>query len=275
MITAPRLAGFTYVAASVGFLMVFAWLASHFGYPDVLERNAAEVLPRLLALGNDGRAVWAAYALLPLLLIPAAAGAVGALRQADGRTDTAVRLGLILQTVAALCMTLGLARWSTAQWSLAQHWVKADEAQRVGLAATFDVLNVFLGNGIGEFVGEATLYGSFIAFAVALYHTGSRKVAVLAVTTAIAGWIGMFRNVTHSVQLAADVTNALLPLFLIVFGVTLLRGKTSRAPLGRYHACSPASSPSRGSARCVARNSAPPGVPASTPCGRRRRWLVH
>lgn len=224
---APRLAGATYVAASVGFLIVFSWLASHFGYPDVLDLPAADVLPRLLSLGGAGRAVWAVYALLPLMLIPAAAGAVGALKRVDGRSDTAVRIGLLLQVFAALCMTLGLARWSTAQWSLATSWQLADAAQRVGLAATFDVLNVFLGNGIGEFVGELTLYGSFLAFAIALYHNGAKKVAALGAITAVAGWIGMFRNITPSVQLAADVTNALLPLFLIVFGVSLLRGKVS------------------------------------------------
>ena len=224
---APRLAGATYVAASVGFLIVFSWLASHFGYPDVLDLPAADVLPRLLSLGGAGRAVWAVYAVLPLMLIPAAAGAVGALERADGRTDTAVRIGLLLQVVAALCMTLGLARWSTAQWSLATSWQLADAAQRVGLAATFDVLNVFLGNGIGEFVGELTLYGSFLAFAIALRHNGAKKVAALGAITAVAGWIGMFRNITPGVQLAADVTNVLLPLFLIVFGISLLRGKAS------------------------------------------------
>ncbi len=224
---APRLAGATYVTASVGFLIVFSWLASAFGYPDVLDRPADQVLPRLLSLGGAGRAVWAVYAVSPLMLIPAAAGAVGALTRADGRTDTAVRLGLLLQVFAALCMTLGLARWSTAQWSLATSWQLADAAQRVGLAATFDVLNVYLGNGIGEFVGELTLYGSFLAFAIALWHTGAKKVALLGVVTAVAGWIGMFRNITPSVQLAADVTNVLLPLFLIVFGISLFRGKTS------------------------------------------------
>ncbi len=224
---APRLAGATYVTASVGFLIVFSWLASAFGYPDVLDLPADLVLPRLLSLGGVGRAVWAVYAVLPLMLIPAAAGAVGALTRADGRTDTAVRIGLLLQVCAALCMTLGLARWSTAQWSLATSWQLADPAQRVGLAATFDVLNVYLGNGIGEFVGELTLYGSFLAFAIALRHTGAKKVALLGAVTAVAGWIGMFRNITPSVQLAADVTNVLLPLFLIVFGISLFRGKTS------------------------------------------------
>lgn len=112
---AARLGGATYIAASVGFLVVFSWLAARFGYPDVLDQPAAEVLPKLLALGGSGRAVWIIYALLPLTLIGASVGAADALRHPDGRNATALRLGVLLQVVAAIAMTLGLARWSTAQ----------------------------------------------------------------------------------------------------------------------------------------------------------------
>jgi hypothetical protein len=132
----------------------------------------------------------------------------------------------MLQSLAALCMTLGLARWSTAQWSLAAAWPTASVAERVHITLVFDLLNVWLGNGIGEFVGELALYGSFAAFAVALHRLGVRLLAAFAAVTALAGWIGMFRNVTSVVQIAADVTNFLLPLFLIAFGVALIRGRT-------------------------------------------------
>jgi len=227
--TAPaaRLAGAMYIGASVGFLLVFSWLAANFGYPDVLDGEAKDVLPALRALGNHGRAVWAIYAILPLALLPAAAGAADALRTDDLRNEAVVRLGLLLQGVAALCMTLGLARWSTAQWTLANAWPHANEAQRAAMAITFDALNAYLGNGIGEFVGEFALYGSFAAFAIALYRLEVRLLAAFAGVTAIAGWIGMFRNVTPMVQPAADVTNVLLPLFLIAFGVALIRGRTA------------------------------------------------
>jgi hypothetical protein len=228
IVTAPaaRVAGVVYVAASVGFMLVFSWLAANFGYPEVLDGKASDVLPTLLALGNDGRAVWAIYALLPLALLPAVAGAADALRTDDLRNEAAVRLGVLLQSLAALCMTLGLARWSTAQWTLAEAWPAASTAERASITLTFDVLNVWLGNGIGEFVGELALYGSFAAFAVALHRLGVRRLAAFAAVTALAGWIGMFRNITTAVQLAADVTNVLLPLFLIAFGAALIRGRT-------------------------------------------------
>jgi len=219
-----RLAGTMYIAASLGFLIIFSWLAARFGYPDVLDQAAADVLPELLALGNTGRGVWIAYAVLPLMLIPAAIGAAQALRVSDDRTGGAIQLGVVLQVVAAFAMTLGLARWSTAQWSLAEVWVIADSAQQVSLAAVFNALNTYLGNAIGEFLGELALNGSFAAFSLALWRAGGRRMAVFGLVTALAGWVGMFRNITPVVQPAADVTNFLLPLFLIAFGVTVIRG---------------------------------------------------
>lgn len=221
---AARLGGLAYIAASVGFLIVFSWLAVRFGYPDILDQSAADVLPRLLALGATGRAVWIVYAMLPLLLIPAAVGAANALQRTDRSSDAAIRLGVLLQVVAALAMTLGLARWSTAQWVLAEAWPQADPAQRQSMVVVFDALNAYLGNGIGEFMGELALYGSFAAFAFALWQAASRKIAIFGAVTAFAGWVGMFRNITAAVQWASDVTNFLLPLFLIAFGITVMRG---------------------------------------------------
>jgi hypothetical protein len=232
--TAPaaRLAGVTYVAASVGFMLVFSWLAANFGYPDVLDAKAGDVLPALQSLGKRGRMVWAIYALLPLMLLPAVAGAADALRTDDLRNEAVVRLGVLLQSLAALCMTLGLARWSTAQWTLATAWPTASAAERAQIAIIFDLLNVWLGNGIGEFVGELALYGSFATFAIALRRLGVRSLAAFAAITAFAGWIGMFRNVTPAVQFAADITNLLLPLFLIAFGIGLVRGRGVRSTRG-------------------------------------------
>lgn len=214
---------------------------------------ATEVLPKLKALGNSGRTVWFVYAALPLLLIPAGIGAARglrrgyretarakqalrttdsatanperALRTADLATANAAQVGAWLQAIAAVCMTIGLARWSTVQWALANAWQGADAAVRATIASRFDWLNLVLGNGIGEFAGELALYGSFMAFGVALRQRGAVWLSRFAIVTAIGGWIGMFRYITPVVQSAADVTNVLLPLFLIAFGVALVRVK--------------------------------------------------
>jgi len=227
-VMAARLGGAMYIASSVGFMLVFAWLATKFGYPDVLDQPASDVLPRLLALGDTGRLVWILYALLPLVLIPAAVGASAALRWNAARSEGAIQVAVLLQVVSALAMTLGLGRWSTAQWVLAEAWPLADAAQQATMSVLFDGLNSYLGNGIGEFVGELALYGSFAAFATALWDRRARWMAAFAMLTAVAGWIGMFRNMTTLVQSAADVTNVLLPVFLIAFGVAVMRGSWNR-----------------------------------------------
>ncbi len=223
----PRAAGVAYLVASTGFILVFAWLAAKFGYPDVLDLPAAEVLPKLLSLGAAGRTVWVIYALLPLLLIPAGLGAAGLLQNGSPRGQRAARLAGSMQMVAAVAMTIGLVRWSTLQWGLAESWVATDLSQHAEIVSRFDAYNLYLGNTIGEFAGELALYGSFLAFAIALLDGGRRKMAALAAITGVFGSIGMFRNITAVVQPASDVTNNLLPVFLIAFGIMLVRERAA------------------------------------------------
>ena len=62
---AARVGGWSFIVAAIGFMAVFSYLAATFNYPTVLDGTAAEVLPRLLAFSDTGRAVWVVYALLP------------------------------------------------------------------------------------------------------------------------------------------------------------------------------------------------------------------
>lgn len=219
-----RTAGLLYLIAAVAFIAVFSWLAQALGYPDLLDRPAAEVLPALLASGTAGRTAWGIYALLPLLLLPASTLASHAFAPRTGDDRRLVTLLTGLQWVAGVSMMAGLLRWSTAQWQLAEAWVAADAATRALITVQFDLLNVYLGNGLGEFIGELALYGSFVVMAVAMRAAGwGRALKALAWLTGGLGLIGMFRNITPLVQPAADVVNGLLPLFLIVLGVALWR----------------------------------------------------
>jgi hypothetical protein len=240
-----RAGGAALVLAAGAFVSVFLFLAATFDYPAVLDRPAAVVLPRLVALGTTGRAAWAGYALLPLLLVPGAVGVAAAL----GRGAAApMRVAQLAASLSAFAMTLGLARWSTMHWTLAQAWERmpADAGARAALAATFDGLNALLGTFIGEFVGELGLYGFLLLTAAALAPHGSRGVgagarwrgatrslAALLAVTAAAGLVAMFRNVTAApprevaslatlVDGAAALSNLLLPLALAALGAWLL-----------------------------------------------------
>lgn len=217
---AVRLGAIALAVAAVAFVGVFSWLAAAFDYPAVLDGRAADVLPALLSMGGTGRAVWAVYALLPLLLLPGGV-AVALAFPASG----AARLGPPVATVSALAMTLGLARWSTVHWTLASAYVAAGPTERGVIAAVFDGLNLYLGNAIGEFVGELALYGVFAVVAVAAWRDSRFPAwfgrAVLAV--AVAGWVAMFRNVTAIVDPVNEVANVLLPVGLVGLGLGLAR----------------------------------------------------
>lgn len=218
---AARVGGWSLIAAAVGFVAVFSYLAARFDYPAVLDGAAADVLPRLLALGDSGRAVWAVYAFLPLLLIPAGVGAYAALRDA---APSAMRAALAFSVLAAMSMLLGLARWPSVHWELARAYQAAAPEARPALDAVFAGLNVYLGNYIGEFLGELSLNAFFILSGVAMRRGGRARVGAAGVVVGAVGLIAAARNLTPSVALVAEVNNHVLPVWLVVLGVMLLRG---------------------------------------------------
>lgn len=229
---AVRAGGLTLVLGALAFVAVFAALASRMGYPDVLDRPASEVLPLLAAGGAPLRAIWFLYALLPLSFIPGALAADGALGH---RLGQARGLGVPLASLAALCMSLGLARWPTIHWSLAA--LPDGDPERVAtVAALFDGLNLYLGRFVGELLGELFANAWFLLCGVALARGrgAERWVGWLGIATAVLGTVGSLRNATALVQPVADLNNALLPLWLVALGLVLsgVRGRgVARAAL--------------------------------------------
>jgi hypothetical protein len=216
-----RNGGWSLIVAAVGFVVVFSWLAANFGYPEVLDGAAETVLPALRAMGRTGRAVWTVYALLPLLLIPAAAGAAAAWQHAAPR---AARIATLSARTAAVSMLLGLARWPTVHWSLASAWPTASVESREGMAALFGTLNLLLGNVIGEFVGEVALSTFFLATAAAMHASDAhRGLSRVGYAVGGLGVVAAFRNVSAVVQPFSDANSVVLPLWLLALGVLLVR----------------------------------------------------
>lgn len=223
--SATRVAGWSLIAAAVGFMAVFSYLAARFNYPDVLDGAAAEVLPNLLALGDTGRPVWVVYAFLPLLLIPAGIGAYAALRDA---APSAMRAALVFSAITAVSMLLGLARWPSVHWELAQSYATAGPEARFAIGAVFSGLNVYLGNFIGEFLGELSLNAFFLLTAYAVARSGAPSwIGYSGATAGTIGLIGAFRNVTKIVGPIADINNRVLPIWLVVLGIVLAMWRPS------------------------------------------------
>lgn len=224
---ATVLGGWALIFGAVAFTAVFTYLAINFDYPDVLDGRAVEVLPALRAGGVPMRAVWAVYAFLPLAFIPAGIGTYHALKSAD---EGLMRLGMHLATVSALASMLGLMRWPSIHWTLAAFYEGAEPAQQAVISAIFDGLNLYLGNYIGEFLGELAFGLWFLLTAVTMLGARHfpRWMAYFGLIAAALGLIQMFRNVTDAVLPANTVFNYLLPLWLIVLGVGVLRYGTEQ-----------------------------------------------
>jgi hypothetical protein len=203
-------------------MAVFAYLAARFNYPDVLDGPAATVLPSLLATGQQGRLVWAVYALLPLIWLPAGVAAYEAL--APVRRGP-MQLALLFAVVAALAMMLGLMRWPSVHWHLALAFGHAAPPEQRVLAAVFDGLNTYLGNYIGEFLGELSFSAFFLLTSIVWLQSPRRHkwIGWIGIVTAALGLVGMFRNVSDAVAPIAALNNYLLPAFMIILGVGLVR----------------------------------------------------
>jgi Domain of unknown function (DUF4386) len=212
--------GLCFIVGALAFVLVFSYLAATFNYPSVLDGSAAEVLPRLRAGGERMRAVWAIYAFLPLLLVPGAVGAYLACPLSRGR----MTLALVAASLGALAMCLGLMRWPSMHWALAEAYSRSGAEGRIGLTAVFDGLNLYLGNYVGEFFGELCIAVFFLLTGLSMLDEARlpRWLGWCGAAFGIVFLAGAFRNVASWVQPVADVNNALLPLWMIVLGAALI-----------------------------------------------------
>ena len=219
--------GLSFVVGALAFVFVFSYLAANFDYPDILEGAAADVLPRLRDGGSTMRAIWAIYALLPLLLVPGAVAAYFACPSSRGR----MTLALVVASIGALAMCLGLMRWPSIHWALAETYVQSGAGTQSSLDAVFHGLNLYLGNYIGEFLGEVSLALFFFLAGLSMLDEARfpRWFGWCGVLFALLFFVGAFRNVTSKVQFVADVNNALLPLWMILLGIALMWYARQRA----------------------------------------------
>jgi hypothetical protein len=217
--------GASFIVGALAFVVVFGYLAATFNYPDILDGSAAEVLPRLREGGGVMRAVWAVYAFLPLLLLPGIVAAYSAFPTSRARMS----LALVVGSLGVLAMCLGLMRWPSLHWALAEAYSHAGPEAKISLDAAFSGMNLYLGNYIGEFLGETMLAAFFLLSGLSMLDEASfpNWLGWSGVGFSLLFLIGAFRNVTSVVQVVADLNNALLPLWLIVLGVALIRSKTT------------------------------------------------
>jgi hypothetical protein len=205
---------------AAGFILVFFYLHSTFGYPEILDQGAADVLPRLADGGSTLHCAWLLYAALPLTLLVAGIASMPLLEDGGGRG--LARLGAAAATLAAVAMMIGLLRWSSIHDVLATRWPTASADQRDTYAAIFDAANRYLGNLIGELLGELALAGWFACIGVALRRSERRAGGALVLVAAAIVAISALRQLTSAVAPITALGNVVLPLGLFVIAGYML-----------------------------------------------------
>ncbi|MBX7059117.1 MAG: DUF4386 domain-containing protein [Leptospirales bacterium] len=218
-----RITGGLLILAALGFIVVFSLLAAWFDYPQILERGAGEALPLLQKGGAGLHAVWIVYALIPFLILPVAAGLERILSQ-----SASAAIGARFAVPAVLFLVLGLARWPSLNYLLAEHFASASpgDAAQMQAALLFDAGNRYLGNYLGELAGELCLNSWFLFTALGMRGSASfpRWLSAFGMLTAVVGLVSALRIVLPQLEPLSNVSNLLLPLWLLGLGGYLMRG---------------------------------------------------
>ena len=131
---------------------------------------------------------------------------------------------LVAASLGAFAMCLGLVRWPNIHWALAEAYAQSGAETRNSLSAVFLGLNLYLGNYVGEFLGEVCLASFFLLAGLSLVKESRfpNWLGWCGVVFAVLFVIGAFRIVWSVVQPVADINNGLLPLWMVVLGVSLV-----------------------------------------------------
>lgn len=206
---------------SAGFIAIFVYLQAAFSYPDILDRDAGDVLARLHDGGTTLRGVWLLYALLPITLLIAGVSSMPLLEDGGGRG--LARIGAVAAIAAALFMMIGLLRWPSIHASLAERWVDATLDQRAIYAAIFDAANRYLGNLTGELLGELALAGWFACTGMALRLAERQRWGTALLIAAAIVALGALRQLSPVFDPIAAISNLVIPLALFVIAGLLWR----------------------------------------------------
>ena len=141
------------IAVPLAFNAAFFELGRAFDYPDILRKEADEVLRRFAAGGTGLILRWQALLLSALAMLPLVALMPVVLEPPAALAVTSVVVGV----AAALVQALGLARWPFAVPELARRYVAADgpgaASSRQSIEIMFALMHRLFGVGIGEHLG--------------------------------------------------------------------------------------------------------------------------
>lgn len=197
------IAGLSLAVTPLVLQVPFGLLAARYEYPDILLRDAGEVLTRFHDAGPGMVWTWWFYAACTLGLFVAALTVPDALQLGGAAKRFSTATGL----VAAFAQLLGLLRWVFVVPYLAQAWVD-QPADHHMLRLIFETQHRLFGVLLGEHVGQ--LFMALWTASVALYQR-AKWLRTLGLSSAALLLVGLGAGLARAVPMPAFVTHA--PLF--------------------------------------------------------------
>lgn len=224
------LTGTLLVALPLCFMGFFMMLQVRFDYPDILRAPAAEVLTRFDAAKGVLLPLWyGMFASSVLFIALAALTADAAASERPHRRGLLTPCLLVSGVLAGLVQAIGLGRWVFVVPHLAGRYTRLEpgSSDRGAIEIAFEVLNRFVGVGIGEHLGYLFTGVWTLLLASAIRPRGPRMAAVGAVC-GLGIIFGMLEPVRSFAW--AGTVNAIAystwSVWLVVLGILVLRGRS-------------------------------------------------
>jgi hypothetical protein len=219
------------IAVPIAFNLAFFELGRAFDYPDILRKEADEILRRFAAGGSGLVLRWQALLISALAMLPLVALLAVVLAAPPALTALSIAVG----TAAALVQALGLVRWPFAVPELARRYVAAEgpdaAAERRSIELVFATLHRLLGVGIGEHLGYLLtgLWTLLVAASILSTAVLPGWLGIVGLPIGIALLIGTLEFVGPNEQDGWPLAGTIVPiayiawsLWLVALGVGLL-----------------------------------------------------
>jgi Domain of unknown function (DUF4386) len=239
MVSDRRTAAFSLLASGTLAAVASIGLSLRFGWPDILDAPAAEVLPAFAEIAGTVQVLFLMQMAGSLVLIPGVIALHLLVARSRG-TDAALLTITAFGVLAPIVQSLGWIRWPLVVPGLAERYLDptASDASAEATAATSELINAYAGGALGEHLGWLLQGVWAVGLAVLAWRAADvaptwlrRTLAVVAVAWTVtlvpAGWLG-----SDALTEIGSTVYSVWYLALLLLGVALLRAPAATpAPL--------------------------------------------
>ncbi|GAA3443521.1 DUF4386 family protein [Planomonospora venezuelensis] len=220
-----RVRGLLTVAVSLLIFVPLTVLGAAIGWPASLGDPAETALPRLLENELPTRLGYLVYLAYSVAFLPAAVGV--SLWRRQGPVTVAVWIAVGAAAASALARTVGITRWLSTAFPLAEQWRRnPSQATREAIAVQFGTLNDF-GGAIGEILGVSVFAALWLAATIAGpgLPRWARRAGVPVVVLVAAPAVELAGVDSGAL---VSLSSASITLWLAAVGVAMARGRADR-----------------------------------------------